>query len=410
MKTIRTILSVLLTLCLVIALSAAVFADSEGFNARLDVTDNQDGSISVSIPEENAAILAAEKPTLTIPCPFSDAVVTKNGGAISSVTANGKVSFTVETPGVYTIWSSDSTVPFFASHSLLLSGEIGVNFYMDLSKLTEEEKAASSMLFSVCGRLQVDDFDASHTNPGGDGYYGFTCHISSVQMADTITAVFNYGDGRSVTQTYSAKDYIDYVNQNPGGFSADARALVASLGSYGANVQPFLAISNGWTLGEAHTAMTGGVSYDADALDTIRGTAANYAFGKDLGSSQVAKVSYSLDLQSKTALRVYFTLQPDYAGAVTATLDGSPVEAVRQDDGRYCVTVPSIAAHELGTAHSIVLSAGGSCTVTVSALSYVDAALRSSSKVFANDTARAAVASLYDYYAATTNYLANPAA
>ena len=309
----------------------------------------------------------------------------------------------------WAVWI-ENDAPAFASHSLLLSGEIGVNFYMDLSGLSEAEKAASSMTFTVNGTEQTDVFDASHTNPGGNGYYGFTCTISSVQMADEITAVFHYGKDKSVIQVYSAKDYVDYVSENPGGYTANTRALVASLGSYGANVQPFLATSNGWTLGEAHTAMTGGVSYDADALDTIRGTAANYAFGKDLGSSQVAKVSYSLDLQSKTDLRVYFTLQPGYTGAVTATLDGSPVTAARLSDGRYCVTVPSIAAHELGTAHSIVLSAGGACTVTVSALSYVDAALRSSSKVFANDTARAAVASLYDYYAATANYLANPAA
>ena len=300
--------------------------------------------------------------------------------------------------------------PAFASHSLLLTGELGVNFYMDLSQMTSAERAACSMTFTVDGTEQTDVFDASHTNPGGNGYYGFTCTISSVQMADRITAEFHYGRGLSVKQGYSAKNYIDYVNQYPSGYTANTRALVASLASYGANVQPFLAARNGWTLGEAHTAMTGGVVYDAAALDTIRTGTSAYAFGKDLGSSQVVKVSYSLDLQSKTDLRVFFTLQPGYTGAVTATLDGSPVTAARLSDGRYCVTVPSIAAHELGTAHTIVLSAGGDCTVTVSALSYVDAALRSSSEVFANDTARAAVASLYDYYAAAANYLANPAA
>ena len=294
----------------------------------------------------------------------------------------------------------------FASHSLLLSGELGVNFYMDLSELTAAEKAASYMSFTVNGVEQTDVFDASHTNPGGDGWYGFTCLINAAQMADEITAVFHYGDGGAIRQVYRASDYVEYVSQNPNAYSAQARALVAALGSYGANVQPFLAWTNGWIEGEQHASMSGGESFTADDLNTIRGAAANYAVGKDLGTSRVAKVTYSLDLQSKTDLNVYFRLRSGYAGPVTATLDGAAVNAVHMPDGRWRVTVPSIAAHALGTMHSIVLTADGDCTVTVSALSYVYAALSSSSEVFANDTARAAVASLYRYYEAASSYLA----
>ncbi len=299
------------------------------------------------------------------------------------------------------------TLPAFASHSVLLSGEIGVNFYMDLSGLSETQKAASYMVFTVNGREQSDAFDAGHTNPSTGTYYGFTCLVSSIEMADTITAVFHYCGDRTVSQSYSVKDYVDYVNQNPNQYSESERTLVAALGNYGARVQPFLAAGNGWTLGTDHVSMTSSTNYSEREYSEINSATAASAFFKDTGSSQVTKVSFSMDLQSKTSLYVFFKVNASYRGAVSATLDGAAVSPVRQLDGRYRVTVPSIAAHELGTTHTIVFSAGGDCTVTVSALSYVNAVLNSSSVTFNNNANGAydAMASLYRYYAAADSYL-----
>ncbi len=295
--------------------------------------------------------------------------------------------------------------PSFVAHTLLLSGEIGVNFYMDLSQLSDAEKAASYMSFIVNGNEQADPFDAGHTNPGGDGYYGFTCYINSVQMADTITAVFHYGSGGTVTQGYSAKDYIDYVQEHQSDYSDRVIDMVNAIASYGTNVQPFLASGNGWTVDEEHAAMTGGAIPGNAEISAACAAAAAYAFVKDPGSAQVERITYSLDLGSKTDLNVFFKLSSGFSGPVSATLDGKPVNAVSQPDGRYRVTIPSIAAHELGTAHTIVFSAGGSCTVTVSALSYVYAALTSSLEIFDNLTARTALASLYYYYQAADSYI-----
>ena len=299
------------------------------------------------------------------------------------------------------------TPPAFASHSVLLSGEIGVNFYMDLSGMSETQKAASYMVFTVNGREQSDAFDAGHTNPSTGTYYGFTCLVSSIEMADTITAVFHYCGDRTISQSYSVKDYVDYVNQNPNQYSESERTLVAALGNYGARVQPFLAAGNGWTLGTDHVSMPSSTNYSEREYSEINSATAASAFFKDTGSSQVSKVSFSLDLQSKTSLYVFFKVNASYRGTVSATLDGTAVSPVRQLDGRYRVTVPSIAAHELGTTHTIVFSAGGDCTVTVSAMSYVYAVLNSSSVTFNNNANGAydAMASLYRYYAAADSYL-----
>ena len=171
-------------------------------------------------------------------------------------------------------------------------------------------------------------------------------------------------------------------------------------------MQPFLAASNGWQLGSAHTAMTGAEYFSQQDFADIRNESNGFAFGKDLGDSHVSKVSYSLDLQSKTTLYLFFKLDPSYRGAVSATLDGAAADLEKLPDGRYRLAVSNIAAHELGTAHTIAVAAGGTCTVTISALSYVNAALSSTATAFDNNQAKAAVASLYRYYSEANAYLA----
>ena len=103
MKMRKILLAVLLALCLTAAFGAAAFADTDGFNAYLGVTQNPDGSLSVSIPAENAAVLAEKTPTLSIPFDYPVAVVMKDGVQIPCTVADGKVSFVVAEPGVYEI-------------------------------------------------------------------------------------------------------------------------------------------------------------------------------------------------------------------------------------------------------------------------------------------------------------------
>lgn len=301
--------------------------------------------------------------------------------------------------------------PAIKSHTLLLSGEIGVNFYVDLSMLTEEEQQAATMEFTVNSKTTTDTFDASCTNPNGDGYYGFTCFINSVQMADEITAVLHYtqnGEEGTVSQTYSAKKYVDHVLNNTDKYSANAVALVKAIADYGHYVQPFLATNNGWVVGTDHAAMDRVKTFaDAD-VEAARNGVADMAIVRELGESQIEKVTYSLNLESETAIRIYLKVKDGYEGTVTATMGGNAIDCVKQSDGRYRIEISGISAHKLGDVYSVTVNAGGECTVAVSALSYVNTVLNSDSSVFDNDTAHYAVTALYNYYAATINYKNNP--
>ncbi|MBR4761600.1 MAG: hypothetical protein IK086_03090, partial [Clostridia bacterium] len=155
-------------------------------------------------------------------------------------------------------WTADEAevaAPAFGSHSLVLTDAIGVNFFMNLNALTAEEKAASYVTFDIKnGESKTVSFDGDFTGNGGT--YGFTCFVSSVQMAEAITPTFHYGDKTTLAGvSYSVKDYIDYVNANSGSFAAEVVTLVKAIGDYGHYAQDYLGAKNGWTAGEDYTAL-----------------------------------------------------------------------------------------------------------------------------------------------------------
>ena len=92
-------------LVLILALSFSLPALADGFNAGVEVSAVSNDSFTVTVPASNDAILAAQKPTLTAPCPSSwtGAKVTFNSEEIESTFESSAVSFTVEKSGVYTI-------------------------------------------------------------------------------------------------------------------------------------------------------------------------------------------------------------------------------------------------------------------------------------------------------------------
>jgi len=293
--------------------------------------------------------------------------------------------------------------PRFRSHSLVLSGQIGVKFYMDLSTLTEEERADSYVEFRISGKGGVsstDPYDPEDMNAAGT-YYGFSYFASSIQMADTITATYHYGDGLTVEKEYKVKKYLQQVHDQS--TNEKMRALGDAIWDYGYYAQVYLDRIRSWTLGTDHEAMGEPVHiYTAEDLEAVKEAVTSYAMVRDLGDSQIEKVTYSLALDSETGINVYLQVKEDFTGAVTASV-GSGTENVAelQSDGRYLVKISNISAHKLGDFYEIRGTADGSFTIRVAALSYVRTTLHSSS---AKDDQRNAAAALYNYYKKTMEY------
>ena len=265
--------------------------------------------------------------------------------------------------------------------------------------------------------------------------YGFECQITSVQMADTIAATLTYGkddddSDLTITQNYSASTYLDILatdaNKETYGFSDVALALGKAIKNYGSYVQPMLSAANGnWTIANdantlasaaGHMKMTAaGNEPETDVTNSVTDYAVS-GVPSDYTGTNVSALKFSLLLESATTIRLYVTL--DGASTMTAKIDGEDAEVTAatadteadQNVGFtpsgtvFKVEIPGISAHKLATPHTVIITADGGTSITLtnlSALSYVNAVLSNSAST---NEQKHAVNALYQYYAATKAY------
>ena len=300
-------------------------------------------------------------------------------------------------------------VPKFATHSLVLSGQIGVNFYMDLRPLSDEERVGTYMTFTISGKGSVPSepvyFDASQMNSDAL-YHKFTCYVNSIQMADTITATYHWfedGVEKTVSEDYSIKQYISAFDAKKESFDATTVALVHALADYGHYVQIFLDANNdNWSVGKDYAEMDLHFANSYD-IDTIKTAVSGYAIDKvNNTGGDIETITYSLVLDSETAIKVYFKPSGDYTGTPTVTVGDQSYTATKTG-GRYVVVIPKISAHQLINPHTIVFTTtNGTATVTVSALSYVKGALN----YYSDADSQNAMAAIYAYSKAAQDFIA----
>lgn len=294
-------------------------------------------------------------------------------------------------------------VPAFKTKSLVLSGLIGVNFYMDLSCLSDEEKADSYMEFTVNGRTERADFDPDFTSRNRSVCYGFTCHIASIEMADEITAEFHYGDDKTIGTTYSAQKYIDKALEDES-YPADARNLVEATADYGHYVQAYLKEVKNWPDDEHVTIKARSEIGEAEIAAAAAGTADYTVTANVPEGAFVRSLSYSLMMDDMVTLILSVRTESGHAlssakiGEETLPIEGGA-------GGRYRVRIENIMAHQLGNRYTIVLNAGGEdAEITVSPMSYVKTLLTASA--YENNlTAKQAAAAIYQYYQAAIAYI-----
>ena len=293
--------------------------------------------------------------------------------------------------------------PQFMSQSLTLGDEIGVNFYVNLAGLGDN-KSSAYMTFAITGRgadnLETTEvhFDENKTND--KGYYGFTCRVNVLQMADTITATLHYGDGQTVEKTYSVKQYIESFMANTDGQSETTVNLVKALADYGHYVQAMLAKQKGWTLGaDTYAEMDKfyTTSYDIEAI-SVEVAEEGLTFENNSGA-EFSKLTFTMLFDSATELRLLF--KTPSTGPISATVDGNSVGVTTLGTSK-AVQIKNISAHLLSKPYTVVITIDGkSATIKASALSYAKLLLA------ANDTTmQNAGAALYNYSAAADAFKA----
>ncbi len=411
------------------------------------ITQNDDGTyavqvkateyaVSVDSPMEHGTVsadlaTAVEGDTVTLTVvpeegyALSTLTYTPEGGEAVAIVAdvNGAYTFTMPAANVTVTATWSSVKPVFALQNLALGEQIGVRFWMDLSMLSETEKASSQMTFAVSGkdgattRVPYASRETTETY-GGKAYAVFRCTLNAIQMADRITATFAYaadadGQTRSVSTEYSIQAYITgydaYVAQHPDAFPDAMTDLVHALANYGHYAQPFLASIRGWTCGDEsadHREMTTcyGMPSTQNALNGT--SAAVISDNEDVG------ITYALYLDSKTGLRVFFQPKNGYAGDIAITVDNQQAaytvtsQTSATEAGWYQVQIKNIRPSELAAEHTVTATTNnGQASITLSALSYAHALI--SGNLYADQGGPSAMAALYAYHAATAAYLSS---
>jgi hypothetical protein len=326
--------------------------------------------------------------------------VTKASGGPVEVNNN---TFTMPEENV-TVKATFKALPRFESCSVVLSGQIGMNFYMTIP----EEYISTNTNPEVTFTIATDEKSRTTTAIGkklDDGRYRFTCYLTSVEMTDQITAVYNYevdGEPKTASMETSIQGYLNKIIENKENDPEFTRAkdLAKALWTYGYYAHDAV------TDGPNHVQMNIGnvnvineyPSIDGFDLDAYKG-------------SEVAKITYSLSLDSETALNIYLTP----AEGVAFTKDnvivrkGTEIEIyenyiVEKVGARYRVKITGIGAHELGTGFNVDVGTRANTTISnVSVVSIVKKYLNPENTTIKDATKKAATA-LYYYYQAAIAY------
>ncbi len=349
-----------------------------------------------------------------------DIEITINGGMLTDHGAtwlNGSVIAVHDynEDGVCRVCGSERA--YFTKHSLTLNGDIGVNFYVNL---TEDEAANATVDFSytVNGRTKKSSVDLKNAEKTENGYR-VTCYVSAPEMTNIITAALSIGGEEVEADRYSVKTYADkilsdtyrteYLEKHTEDEYNYLAALIKTMLNYGAATQYQFADEH------SNTAFANdGINYDLAPLTAEELSAINMpapdksAINAQLTGTGLKYYGYTMLLYSKTTLRFYFLKNsPDTditgihlnigTGENTVTYN-----AKTYDEHFAYVEVEGIPAYELDNAYT--LSVNGIELGSYSVLTYVKDVLTDSA---ADQTLKDTVTAMYRYHKAAVDWFDN---
>ena len=277
----------------------------------------------------------------------------------------------------------------FVGASLSLKGDIGLNFYAELSDEIRQDGSAY-IKFTGSGDnkyIAVSDGILDES----DGSYRFSVALNAKNMGDEVMAQgYNAEGAVDSPKTLSIKYYADYVVEN------DYRRLFINLMkamlNYGAAAQVEFGYNTDQLVNENLK--------EADKVIPEPDRAYLYAHTWSGEEEGLEISSASLLLQSQTKIRIYFKLNEGYELAdFVFTVDGKEVTPV-QSGSEYYIEKPNVAAKDLDTMYTFCL---GGKQLTYCGLSYVNQVMTHSN----DEDLRTLAKALYQYNRAANGYFWN---
>lgn len=243
---------------------------------------------------------------------------------------------------------TDATIHFMGSeasadkiadvsgYSITLSGNIGVNFFLDLSDAVFADDTAKAVFSYSDTTMEIPITDGVKTENG----YRFTCEVPAKNMTSEITCTVVSCLGNSKSYTYSVKDYAEVILANPELYGEATVNLVKSMLNYGAAAQEHF--------GYKTNDLANNTEYMTSADKTVvQKDFSNLSYTLTKGSSDVVYYGTALSLKSEVAIKHYFTLAEGVdASTLTVTVNGEAASLAKSGD-LYMLIIPDIAAHNL---------------------------------------------------------------
>ena len=170
-------------------------------------------------------------------------------------------------------------------YSLSLTGNIGVNFYMELSNdIVNDESAYMNFILpnGTTSKVYVsgthEDGSTATTDDttvkNGVTYYVFTCEVAAKEMTSDIKAqmIGNNGEKKGKVYTYTVKEYADYILSHTSAEESDISKatiqLVKGMLNYGGAAQKYFGYKTDKLASDGLT-LTGAVFNDTSIINNI---------------------------------------------------------------------------------------------------------------------------------------------
>jgi len=249
-------------------------------------------------------------------------------------------------------------------HSILLNGDIGLKFYMELSDETAADESAEMVFTFSDGTVTTQPIcDAVKSEGKGHNCYAFFCEVPAKDMTSEIRAQIISSVGESSVYTFSVQQYAREIIDDPENYG-DFITVTKAMLNYGAAAQVLFGIN---TDNPANSILS-----DNDKILSEPSDLDNYKFNITGEQSGISYYGASLLLNSKTDIRFYFTVNDESVlSQIDFTVDGVPVTPIKKN-GYYCVEVKNIAPQNNGISHTV--TAGDLRIENYSVLSFINSA------------------------------------
>ena len=242
-----------------------------------------------------------------------------------------------------------------AGYSLSLTGNIGVNFYMELSDQIIADKDAYMQFTLPNGtvtKVLVSEAQTNTTINAEKTYYRFPCEVASYEMTQDIKAQMFDGNGKCGKEyTYTVRDYAQYLIDHVDLYQ-DAYPFAVAMLNYGACSQKYF---NKAVDELANKYLT---DDELEIPDRFEGYIDNFVANKAENKVLGQFAGLSMVLKSETTLNIFYEPKEGIdVSKLNFIVDGKEITPVKRGQ-YYILSLENIKANELGNSKKFTVTDG----------------------------------------------------